>query len=76
MEYDTEEFYNYTAAVKACEKLDSELWEVTGGKEEWEAVSKFMNEGRWRQYEYWLSAEVIENCPAGAAATCDADKAE
>ena len=71
-----DEFYSYEDAVKACKERDALLWEVTGGEEEWEAISKYMRESKWRDMGFWLSAEVgVEDCPAGVAARCYSDRA-
>ncbi len=47
--------------------MGAELWEVVGGREEWEEISKFMGKGddEWWKYGFWLGAEVLEDCPQG-----------
>ena len=64
-----DELYTHSEARDACEKDGAELWEVLGGRQEWEAISKFM-EGQWSIYSFWLGAEVLEQCPSGPDVTC------
>ncbi len=71
-----DELYNFSEAVSACRERDSRLWEVEGGREEWEAMEPNMREDEWRYMGFWLNAEPVGECPAGKAASCFSEKAK
>ena len=58
---ENEEFYTFDGALNACEELDSTLWGLVDGKEEWESViGMAKSEGKAR---VWINGKVVGACP-------------
>ncbi|MEI8270635.1 MAG: C-type lectin domain-containing protein [bacterium] len=69
-----DEYYVFNSALKACENLDSKLWSIQDGKDEWEAVINMAkNEGK---SSVWINGRGIKNCPDGSTTCLDAEAAQ
>lgn len=71
--------YTREEAASVCREQGAELWEVTGGRAEWEAVAGLMDgDGIFMDKPFWLGAEAGGKlCPKGkqAATRCNEDMA-
>ncbi len=57
----SDEYYTFDGALNACEELDSTLWGLVDGEEEWVTViSMAESEGKAR---VWINGKVVGSCP-------------
>ena len=49
-----EELYNFPRVREECRQLNSTLWEILDGRDEWEAVMKMAKD--MRRGQLWINA--------------------
>jgi hypothetical protein len=58
---ENEEFYTFDGALNACKELDSTLWGLVDGEEEWDSVIGMAeSEGK---SSVWINGKVVGSCP-------------
>ncbi len=57
----SDEYYTFDGALNACKELDSTLWGLVHGKEEWDSViGMAKSEGK---SSVWINGKVVGLCP-------------
>jgi hypothetical protein len=71
---ENDKLYNFTEAKDKCKELNSTLWEILDGPEEWEAVIGMAREKDLTGI--WLNARVTGSCPSDQVTCLEAEAEE